>query len=199
MKYGVGCRPSTLDGTEAKYSYTKTTVPEVFGYMSVMPPITDQGSSSKCVCHALTAYLDWRKNQFEGDNNGGQFSIDDIYAIRKNKNADGMEIKEALVFLRQKGLNGVKIGEYAIVGGEIALKHALLLNGPCLMSLPVKSDRKEFWKGSERLGGHCVLVVGYNKDGFVIRNSWGSSYGEKGYAILPYKDFESVLECWTII
>ena len=73
MKYGYGCKPSKMDGTEHKYEYTKAQLPLTYNYVSVMPPVTDQGSSSKCVCHALTAYLDWNKNQF-GKNQGIRLS-----------------------------------------------------------------------------------------------------------------------------
>jgi hypothetical protein len=199
MTYGCGCKPSKLDGTEHKYEYKKSQLPETFSYVSVMPPVTDQGSSSKCVCHALTAYLDWNKNQYEGDNNGGQFDIDALYAIRGDKKSEGMRIKEALSFLRHRGLNGAKIKEYALVMSDLALQQALVMNGPCILSLPVRSDKDRFWKGDSIYGGHCVLAVGYNKDGFILRNSWGKGYGEKGYIVLPYKDFNDILEIWTIL
>ena len=37
-------------------------------------------------------------------------------------------------------------------------------------------------------GGHCVALVGYRKDSFIVRNSWGTGWGDKGfaYASLPY-------------
>lgn len=194
-----GCVPSKMDGTEHKLTHAKTKVPEAFSYVSVMPPITDQGTSQKCVAHALTAYLDWNKNQYEGGNYGGQFSIDALYASRANKSTEGMEIKEALHFLLHKGLNGAKIEEYALVGSVIALKNALILNGPCPLALPVKSENKEFWNGNKLFGGHCVLAVGYNQKGVILRNSWGKSYGENGYVIFPYEDFGKIIECWTII
>ena len=32
-------------------------------------------------------------------------------------------------------------------------------------------------------GGHAVCVVGYTKDKrFIIRNSWGTGWGDKGFA-----------------
>jgi Papain family cysteine protease len=35
-------------------------------------------------------------------------------------------------------------------------------------------------------GGHCVAIVGYNKDGFIIKNSWGKGWADKGYATISY-------------
>ena len=38
------------------------------------------------------------------------------------------------------------------------------------------------------LGGHAVLCVGYerSKRMFIIRNSWGVGWGDKGYFYMPY-------------
>jgi C1A family cysteine protease len=39
------------------------------------------------------------------------------------------------------------------------------------------------------LGGHALLVVGYDDatQCFTVRNSWGDSWGDKGYCYIPYK------------
>lgn len=34
-------------------------------------------------------------------------------------------------------------------------------------------------------GGHAVLVVGYEPETLIIRNSWGADWGEDGYGYLP--------------
>ncbi len=42
--------------------------------------------------------------------------------------------------------------------------------------------------GESQIGGHAVLAVGYD-DGhqwFLVRNSWGTDWGLKGYFTLPY-------------
>jgi len=38
------------------------------------------------------------------------------------------------------------------------------------------------------LGGHAICVVGYDDETnkFIVRNSWGSNWGDFGYAYLPY-------------
>jgi C1A family cysteine protease len=40
----------------------------------------------------------------------------------------------------------------------------------------------------ECLGGHAVLVCGYdeNKQVWIVRNSWGTNWGDNGYFYLPY-------------
>ena len=39
------------------------------------------------------------------------------------------------------------------------------------------------------LGGHAVLLVGYNKlnNTFIARNSWGSNWGDRGYFYMPFQ------------
>lgn len=44
-------------------------------------------------------------------------------------------------------------------------------------------------QSSDRDGGHAFAVVGYVREGFVIQNSWGKSWGDDGLAILDYRDW----------
>ena len=52
------------------------------------------------------------------------------------------------------------------------------------------------------LGGHAVMCVGHddNKQWFIVRNSWGASWGDKGYFYLPYAYFTPDLtdDFWVI-
>ena len=53
------------------------------------------------------------------------------------------------------------------------------------------------------LGGHAVLAVGYNdaQRCFLVRNSWGTSWGMKGYFTMPYAylaDRNLSDDFWTI-
>ena len=41
---------------------------------------------------------------------------------------------------------------------------------------------------SEKMvGGHCMLIVGSNDTHFIVRNSWGEGWGDKGYCYIPHE------------
>jgi C1A family cysteine protease len=53
------------------------------------------------------------------------------------------------------------------------------------------------------LGGHAVMAVGYDdkQHRFIIRNSWGTSWGLKGYFTMPYEyllDDNLADDFWTV-
>lgn len=53
------------------------------------------------------------------------------------------------------------------------------------------------------VGGHAVVCVGYddNRQLFVVRNSWGTSWGEAGYGYVPYAymlDAGLAADFWTL-
>jgi C1A family cysteine protease len=57
--------------------------------------------------------------------------------------------------------------------------------------------------GEKVLGGHAVLAVGYDDktERFIVRNSWGTGWGKKGYFTLPYAyltDSNLADDFWTI-
>jgi C1A family cysteine protease len=54
----------------------------------------------------------------------------------------------------------------------------------------------------EVLGGHAVLIVGYdnNNNWFIVRNSWSSDWGDNGYFYMPYAYFTNsnlASDAWT--
>jgi C1A family cysteine protease len=53
------------------------------------------------------------------------------------------------------------------------------------------------------LGGHAVMAVGYDNHSqrFLVRNSWGSTWGLKGYFTIPYAyllDTDLAADFWTL-
>jgi len=55
-------------------------------------------------------------------------------------------------------------------------------------------------KGADNTGGHCFALVGYNRYGFIVQNSWGPKWGTKGFAILPYEDWIARgTDTWAVV
>ena len=96
------------------------------------------------------------------------------------------------------------IKSYARINSLDGLKRSLYENGPCLIAFPVYNYSNEMWiknEGDDQNGGHAMTVVGYddiNKH-FIIRNSWGSNWGDEGYCYYQYKHWDSHWEAWTTI
>ena len=73
-------------------------------------------------------------------------------------------------------------------------KFALVNVGPVLAGMTVYEDFGWYTGGlytpstSTSLGGHAVCVVGYDDDegAWIVKNSWGTSWGEAGYARIAY-------------
>ncbi len=74
-------------------------------------------------------------------------------------------------------------------------------DGRSVITVPVKGERL--------IGGHAVVAVGYDdnykagedKGAVLIRNSWGTKWGENGYGWLPYKYIELGLavDFWSLV
>lgn len=63
-------------------------------------------------------------------------------------------------------------------------------NGPILAGLNVDTTwdnasntggKLDVFQPNTVRGGHAVCIVGYTTDRFIIRNSWGTSWGDKGF------------------
>jgi C1A family cysteine protease len=54
-----------------------------------------------------------------------------------------------------------------------------------IVNLPAKHEQV--------LGGHAVMAVGYNEtqQRFIVRNSWGIAWGQKGYFTIPFAYLEN--------
>jgi hypothetical protein len=49
-------------------------------------------------------------------------------------------------------------------------------------------------------GGHAFAVMGYTVDGFIVQNSWGTDWGSKGFALLPYEDWiQNGMDAWVAV
>ncbi len=58
--------------------------------------------------------------------------------------------------------------------------------------------------GEQCLGGHALCIVGYDMDTqqFLIRNSWGTDWGQQGYFWAPFTyilDPRLAMDFWTVV
>ena len=85
---------------------------------------------------------------------------------------------------------------YARIENDDDLKISLIKYGPVAICMNWYSDIT--WSGDKMImnttqerknitGGHCMVIYGYNKIGWLVQNSWGSSWGSNGgRCIIPY-------------
>lgn len=191
-----GYQKSQLDGSELKFQTISNNLPEQLSFIPDLPYILNQMSNPICVPCAISAFIDWK---YREDTDTDLFEIFNY----KHTN-DGMTFKDALYYLRHHGVStkegNFKIKQYAMIGSIPVLQTALVMNGPCIIGVPVRNSSIEhFWNGTSLEGGHALAVVGYDKQGFILRNSWGFDYGTNGYTHMDYKDFDNIYEIWTMI
>lgn len=199
--------------------------PHELDYRKDMPEVWDQGIDGPCSSYAVTAIKMWQEKINYGLSE--ELSKYFIYNIRPNKPQAGMNPRATMRLLQAWGIprkalynrkpikdvnllpkeiiddaKNHRILGYAAINTIDGLKGALVKNGPAYIAMPVYHNESSFWKGGagdKILGGHALVVVGYNKAGFILRNSWGSYWNGDGHTIYPYSDFGMHLEIWTSI
>ena len=203
MKINYGYVKSKLDGSENIFKpNTNLNIPEKYSYIKILPEVINQGNLPICVPCSISSFIDWEINVTRHTN-----LHKNIINLSKSFNDissnNGMSIKEALKYLKHIGIKvnneNYKIEEYSIVPSIIVAKLAIIMNGPLIVGLPVcNSNCESFWIGNKIEGYHAVSFVGYDKNGFILRNSWGKSYGKSGYSTFYYDDFFKIIEIWTL-
>ena len=204
--FNSGFKESQLDGTEKIFDVPKNMgLPKQYSYMKYLPNPLNQGSDPICVPCSISAFLNWDINTEKGNKKDNKIDVYEIFNNRKSDSPDGMEFKEAFEYLMENGVKTkegrVYIKGYAQIRNELALKFALITNGPCVAALPVyDSYQDEFWKKDYDIEGyHAIAIIGYIEEGFIIRISWGSSYGEDGCYLIKNEDINKFIEIWTLI
>jgi hypothetical protein len=102
----------------------------------------------------------------------------------------------------------IQAKEYRIYGFSLiqtADEAKLALRGGCIpiLVLPVYNTTTSFWKqrkGDKFLGMHTVTIVGFTEYGFILRSSFGISWGIKGNSLdFGFEEWDDVkIECWSI-
>lgn len=94
-----------------------------------------------------------------------------------------------------------RVNHKDLVGIHSAITEAGVLFATCRVhqgwSKVLTGDR-DIAYSSIKLGGHAFAIVGYDKSGLWIQNSWGESWGDHGLARLGYSDWlENGCDVWV--
>jgi hypothetical protein len=105
-----------------------------------------------------------------------------------------------------------KIAAYARISTVDEMRRTLVENGPFIIAVPVYESFHNVGRdgkiplpntATEVLsGGHALCVVGYDDQHelFKIKNSWGETWGAKGFGFLPYEFVEKYLwDAWSSV
>lgn len=221
--FQFGTRSSIKNGLKSGPIEKRNSLPTTLDLRKKLPSIIDQGSKSSCVACVGACIKEYQERIDCGYN--GHFSPDYIYFYRENKPYDGMWPRDMMKILQKRGCcsnyklpydkkveptvistgcdrdaANYKVGTYYQLNTVDELKEALYENGPCCITFNVYNKSKQMWKqepGDKYHGSHAMTVVGYKNDKFIIRNSWGKDWGNKGYTEYKFKDFGAHLELWT--
>lgn len=166
--------------------------------LSTPPSVMNQGSKPICAAMSIAGMMGWQEMAKQG---GTSCKIPDplsIYGLREDKKMDGMVPRDALSKVKEIGVDGKRIKGYYFVGSIDLAKASIMTNGP-MMLCTLAYDNTYFWRPSgNTVGGHATILVGWDREGFILQNSWGVEYANGGRIKFPFEDWKYVLEGWTI-
>lgn len=154
--------------------------PETLDYREDMATVIDQGIDGNCLASAVAAMMEWKES---GDNVlKNYYSPQFIFDNRQDLNELDISDIERIIKATATRVNTIE-----------ELKTSLSENGPCIINFQIYNRTSRMWYPTDSrkiIGMHSMLVVGYNWDGFILRNSWGVNWGDEGYCIFPYSDWK---------
>lgn len=211
---------------EAKVCTSIDDVPQTFKCKNILP-VKNQGKRGTCVAMTLSCVKEYQEATEHSAMKGVKMSPNSLYIYRKP--SSGMYCRNAMKLLQEKGMCTEKkfpysktteptkipdaavkealnfrIKSYARIETVAGTKRALMESGPLLIAFPYyKNGKPQFWRkpnmSSKADGGHAVTIIGWTKDGFIIRNSWGKSWNGDGHVMYPYSDWGMHWEIWASI
>lgn len=165
----------------------------------------NQGDTPYCAAYSAANYAEaiiWKKTGKIYDINPEQ-----IYAGAKQIdgiiNDDGTFIETALQSAFKLGcfdLQNCKIMKLVNTHDDEFIekikfaihKYDLLLGGWMISDTYYDIDKNNFYldKIGKNVGGHCMVICGYDQSGIYIQNSWGVDFGANGFFIESWDTFK---------
>ena len=132
------------------------------------------------------------------------------YGTCPNSSMPGnIEVPEAIRRFNQNALGVIpvaypnRITNYCSLYKKNDMKLWLMTKGPILFSVKwyenywlTVNNELHFDEKSEPSGCHCMVIYGWNKEGWLFQNSWGNTWGDGGRAVYPYD--ATIREAWGV-
>lgn len=137
---------------------------------------------------------DWAASQLK------YYGTTDLACVPYDLGVTGKDIQCQKSFCNDQSRRTIKIlksfqPSTLVTGSDRKVKEALK-KGPLVTTLNVREDFLYYKSGiykthsRKKVGGHAVALVGFDdtKKAWLIKNSWGEDWGEKGFAWISYDD-----------
>lgn len=173
--------------------------------------VLNQGPDPHCVAFAAASL----KMHHEKREHGiyPSFSTSWLYHLCKQQDGipdvDGTFLRVAFQIIQEHGYRAksgqhFKIDKYVRLHSVQQIKEAIYIYGPVAFGIMVDSGIFNVSNtglvaepNDDTAGGHAMLAVGFDDEfpcegstgAFLVKNSWGNTYGNKGYIWLPYSHF----------
>lgn len=119
------------------------------------------------------------------------------------------EVPEAIRRFNQNALGVIpvaypnRITNYCSLYKKNDMKLWLMTKGPIIFSVKwyenywlTTNNELHFDEKSGLSGCHCMVIYGWNKEGWLFQNSWGNTWGDGGRAVYPYD--ATIREAWGV-
>lgn len=150
-------------------------------YLEETEEITDDGAYVSLAIESLKEYGACSEETWEFE----EEIVDDEPSEEAYEEAKGFLVEEVEhIPLELDAWKSALAEGYPIIFGISTFKSFDSHRKPGLVPTPTKKE-----VAREEHGGHAMLCVGYSdKDEvFIVRNSWGTDWGDKGYCYISYK------------
>lgn len=204
-----------LTSKQPVLKFGRIDVPDAIDNRCYCTAIEDQGAKPWCAAYTAAAFAEnvlWRR-----DGKIKQIEPDWIYAYAKkhdgDPNGDGTTLDCVLGALLNKGVFGkdckIRTVGRGWTGTDVEDVKAAIHRFGCFLGgfniteewydLSRKGVENVTGKASNSLGGHAVLVCGYNAGGVWIENSWGKNWGKDGFGFIEWVAFRKQFMYGTVL
>lgn len=187
------------------------TLPAVFRVAAPLPAVMNQGTLPQCVAYSSA----WEQDWFDLRDTGGVAFDTNLFFAQIGGTPQGAFVRNALARRKNYGYPVAgspgsaaqhRIAAYfAVPVTQDAIRAALVSFGPLCIGTPwahswIRPNTGGLLPAFDyAVGGHAIVMDGYDAQGVWLQNSWGPSWGWHGRACLPWSQLSHIREVWKAV